>query len=132
MSEVSMLMCRSLADMYTSYSICRERDYDAILLSPFHAELLISVCFLLPGILRHPDFQQSFTFGHFSYLDPLRTIQRFEEYLAHILDITHLLRTNKYLIMTFTTNYTKYKIITDDDSDDGDGDDDNNNSDKAG
>jgi len=103
---------------------------------PFYAELLISACFLLPGILRNPDFQQSFAFGHFSYLDPVRTIRRVEEYLPHILDITHLLRINKYLMVTFTMNYTKYKIITadngdDDDDDDGDddydNDDDNNN-----
>jgi hypothetical protein len=92
------------------------------------------VCFLLPGILWHPDFQLSFAFGHFSYLDPIRTIQRVEEYLAHILDITHLLRINKYLVMIFTTNYTKYKITDDDgdDHDDDDDDDDNNNNDKAG
>ena len=32
--------------------------------------------------------------------------------MAHILDITHLLRIHKYLVMTFTMNYTKYKIIT--------------------
>jgi hypothetical protein len=96
------------------------------------------VCFLLPGILRHADFQQSFAFGHFSYLDPVRTIQRAERYLAHILDITHLRRINKYLVMTFATSYTKYKIITDDDGDDDDDDDNdnnydnNNNNDKAG
>jgi hypothetical protein len=85
------------------------------------------VCFLLPGILWHPDYQQSLAFGHFSYLDPVRTIQRVEEYLAHILDITCLLRINKYLVMTFTTNYTKYKIITDDDGDDDDTNNNNNN-----
>jgi hypothetical protein len=70
----------------------------------------------------------------FSYLDPVRTIQRVEEYLAHILDITYLLRINKYLVMTFTTNYTKYKIITNDDDDnDNDNNNNNNNSnDKAG
>jgi len=92
--------------------------------------------FLLPGILWHPDFQQSFAFGHFSYLYPVRTIQRVEEYLAHILDITYLVRINKYVVMTFTTNYTKYKITDDDgdgDGDDNDDDDDNNNNnDKAG
>jgi len=91
------------------------------------------MCILLPGMLWRPDFQQPFAFCHFSSLDPVRTIQRVEEYLAHILDTTHLLRINKYLVMTFTTNYTKYKTITDDDGDDDDDDNNNNNNhDKAG
>ena len=89
------------------------------------------MCLLLPGILRNPDFQQSFAFVHFSYLDPVRTIQRVEEYLAHILDITHLLRINKYLVMTFTMNYAKYKIITGDYDGDNNNNNNNNNN-KAG